>query len=175
MATDKVKRSDQSKVTVSHILGEIVWLLGQSKLHRDITAGQMNWLIMPPIIHRQFHIFREGECPIGVALWATLDEGGERKVMRGLRETGERMSDADWTAGDRLWLVELVAPFSSSGNRHAELMMGDLVTGPFSNKSFKMLTMNPQTGISEVMSLPANLGHTFVEKTAQILRETDAC
>lgn len=162
-------------VTVSHILGETVWLLSQSSGHADVTAVEMNWLLMPPILRRQFHMFREGERPIGAAIWAMLDEAGEQKVMKGLRETGAKLDDAEWTAGDRLWLIELIAPFATVENRHAELMMADLITGPFSKRAFKMLRKNPDSGESQVVSIPSDMGERLVQNTLEKMGASGSC
>lgn len=165
MTSDAANAAKSKPVTVSHVFGEIVWLLSQSERHASITAGDMSWLIMPPILSRQFYIFREGERPIGVALWATLDEASERKVMQGLRATNAKLEDAEWTAGERLWLVELVAPFATTENRHAELMMADLVTGPFSQRAFKMLSSNAGNRDQQVVEVPSDVGQRLVKDT----------
>lgn len=175
MTSNAVNAVKQKPVTVSHVFGEIVWLLSQSERHASITAGDMSWLIMPPILNRQFHIFREGQRPIGVAIWAMLDEAGESKVMQGLRTTNAKLEDAEWTAGDHLWLVELVAPFSTAENRHAELMMADLVTGPFSERSFKMLSTDPHNSDQHVVAVPANVGQRLVKDTLEMVGASSTC
>lgn len=175
MTADQNEARVPKPVTVSHIFGEIVWLLSQSPRHADFTAVEMNWLLMPPILRRQFHIFREGEHPIGAAIWAMLDDAGEQKVMKGLRETGAKLEDAEWTAGDRLWLIELIAPFATVENRHAELMMADLITGPFSKRAFKMLSTNPDSGESQVVSIPSDMGERLVQNTLEKMGASGPC
>lgn len=175
MTADRSETGVPKPVTVSHIFGEIVWLLSQSSRHAAVTAAEMNWLLMPPILHRQFHIFREGERPIGAAIWAMLEEAGEQKVMKGLRETGSQLEDAEWAAGDRLWLIELIAPFATVENRHAELMMADLITGPFSKRAFKMLSKNPDSGESQVVSIPSDMGERLVQGTLEKMEGSSPC
>lgn len=169
MTADRSDAGVPKPVTVSHIFGEIVWLLGQSARHSDITARDMSWLIMPPILHRQFHIFREGERPIGAAIWAMLDEAGEHKVMQGLQASGKTLEYAEWNAGDRLWLIELISPFATAENRHAELMMADLVTGPFSDKDFNMLTRHHKGGEMKVVSVPARTKNLLKQRIKEIM------
>ena len=60
----------KSAPTVSHLLGEITWLMTQSPLHKAMQIGDIEWLAMPALIHRQFYIFRDGDRPVGLALWA---------------------------------------------------------------------------------------------------------
>lgn len=69
--------------TVSQVLGEITWLMTQSPRHKAIPLGDLEWLLMPAILLRQFRIFYKGEQPVGVALWALADElGGEADGYR---------------------------------------------------------------------------------------------
>jgi cytolysin-activating lysine-acyltransferase len=56
--------------TVAQVLGEIAWLMTQSPRHKVIPFGDLEWLVMPAILLRQFRIFYNGEQPVGVALWA---------------------------------------------------------------------------------------------------------
>jgi cytolysin-activating lysine-acyltransferase len=161
-------------VTVSHVFGEIVWLLSQSRHHTHLTVHDMNWLVMPAVQLRQFHIFREGERPVGVVLWALLDEPAEQKVMRGLRD-GSKLEESDWTAGDRLWLVEFVAPFANQENRQAEVMMADLVTGRFANRAFSLMRTDPANGDVKMLSVPADTGSKLAQKTQENLGEYLSC
>lgn len=175
MTSDDANASKHRPVTVSHVFGEIVWLFSQSERHASITARDMSWLIMPPVLNHQFHIFREGERPIGVALWAMLDESGESKVMQGLRATNARLEGAEWMAGNRLWLVEFVAPFATTENRHAELMMADLVTGPFSQRAFKVLSTNFKSSDQQVVEIPADAGQRLVKDTLEMMGVPSTC
>ena len=43
--------------TVSQVLGEITWLMTQSPRHKAIPLGDLEWLLMPAILLRQFRIF----------------------------------------------------------------------------------------------------------------------
>lgn len=174
--TSQEKKADSKKgITVSHVFGEIVWLLSQSKPHLDLTVQDMNWLVMPSIHRHQFQIFREGERPVGVALWALLDDAGERKITKGFRSPYTKLEDAEWSAGDRLWLIEFVAPFSTTDNRHAELMMADLVTGPLANRAFKFLRTDSAVGEMQVVSVPADAGATLVKGVKETLGTVVPC
>lgn len=43
--------------TVSHVLGEIVWLFGESPLHQNLAIKDLKWLVMPPVLLEQFRIY----------------------------------------------------------------------------------------------------------------------
>jgi cytolysin-activating lysine-acyltransferase len=40
--------------TVAQVLGEITWLMTQSPRHKAIPLGDLEWLLMPAILLRQF-------------------------------------------------------------------------------------------------------------------------
>lgn len=139
--------SDGAPRTVAEALGQIVWLLSQSALHRELKLKDLEWSFMPPVLKEQFRVFRFGtlpplpglqdaspafsgltqqaleQLPLGVAIWANLSEVAERKL-----EQGQRLELEEWNSGDRLWLIEFVTPFATPGNGLAEAMLTDLLT-----------------------------------------------
>jgi cytolysin-activating lysine-acyltransferase len=144
--------------TVSHLLGEMSWLLTQSLLHRALAIGDLEWLVMPALIHRQFYIFRDGDKPVGLALWARCNEVAEAKLERGMLEPEHRLTLEEWTSGERIWLVDLVAPFANEANKHRELMIADLISGPLAGKSFMFHQTDPSTGKRTVQTVAADAG-----------------
>jgi cytolysin-activating lysine-acyltransferase len=93
--------------TVAQVLGEIAWLMTQSPRHKAIPLGDLEWLLMPAILLRQFRIFYKGEQPVGVALWALTDE-----MVAGRIDAGDkRLAAVEWKSGSNMRIVELVAPF----------------------------------------------------------------
>lgn len=150
--------------TVAEGLGRVVWLLSQSPTHKHLKLADLEWSIMPAIVHEQFRLFsfgplpglsdvdesslmpgvsREGleNMPLGVALWGLLSEAAEEKVER-----GERLTPEEWKSGDRLWLLELIVPFATPENKLAELMLSDLMNGPFKGRDFSLHRTDPATG-----------------------------
>lgn len=144
--------------TVSHILGEMTWLLSQSPLHRVLAIGDLEWLVMPALIHRQFYVFRDAERPVGLALWAKCDAAGEEKLERGMIQPENRLTLEQWVAGDRIWLVDLIAPFADSTNRHREIMIADLISGPLRGQAFSLHVTDPKTGERTVQRVAADAG-----------------
>ena len=90
--------------TVAEALGQIVWLLSQSPLHKKLKIEDLEWSFMPAILHEQFRVFRFGplpglenvdpksfgplgmtkegleQLPLGVAIWAKLSAEAEAKL-----------------------------------------------------------------------------------------------
>ncbi|MDQ8757649.1 toxin-activating lysine-acyltransferase [Sphingosinicella sp. LHD-64] len=150
-------------ITVSHLLGEITWLLTQSPLHKALQIGDLEWLVMPALIHRQFYIFRDGDRPIGLALWARCNREAEAKLDRGMIEPENRLTPEEWVSGETVWLVDLVAPFADAANKHREIMMADLISGPLKNQAFKFHQTDPQTSKRTVRTVDADAGEKLRE------------
>jgi cytolysin-activating lysine-acyltransferase len=103
--------------TVAQVLGEITWLMTQSPRHKAIPLGDLEWLVMPAILLRQFRIFYQGDRPVGVALWALADD----LVARRIDANDRRLTAVEWKSGGNLRIVELVAPFGGEAEMRAQV------------------------------------------------------
>jgi cytolysin-activating lysine-acyltransferase len=118
---------------VSEVLGEIVWLMSQSPLHKQFFISGLEWLVMTPVLLQQFRLFYDKDKPIGVAFWGTVSEEVEQRLAAGTT----RLRPQDWKSGDRLWVVEIIAPFGG-----AEAMVQDLKAKVFAEKQMKFLALD---------------------------------
>jgi len=150
-------------MTISHLLGEMTWLLTQSPLHRGFAIGDLEWLVMPALIHRQFYVFRDGDRPVGLALWAKCGAEAQAKLERGMAEPENRLTLEEWTGGPEIWLVDLVAPFADQVNNHRAVMIADLVSGPLEGQTFKFHQTDPATGARTVQTVAADMGERLKE------------
>ena len=124
--------TDQSK-TLSTVLGEIIWLMTRSTNHRYYFITDLEWMVLQPVSLGQFRVFHGEEFPVGVFFWAYVNEEVEKRLSEGI----VRLSPDDWKSGDRLWLVDVIAPF---GN--VEQMLEDVVKNVFPTTPFKYLQRN---------------------------------
>jgi cytolysin-activating lysine-acyltransferase len=159
-------------MTVSHLLGEMTWLLTQSPLHRGFALGDLEWLVMPALIHRQFYIFRDGGRPVGLALWAQCGPEAEAKLERGMVEPDARLTLEEWRGGPNIWLVDLVAPFSDDRNHHRAVMIADLISGPLQGQAFKFHQTDPATGFRTVQTVAADAGEKLKEAIRAAARDS---
>lgn len=164
-------RAAARPVTVSHILGEISWLVSQSARHAQFRVSDLGWLVMPAIPLRQFHIFRDGDRPVGVALWAFPPATAEEMLGSGPLSPASRFPGDAWRGGERLWLVDLVAPFATDENHQLPLMIGDLMAGPFRGREFRMLAFDRQGGGQRVSVVAADAGQRLADQVAGALRQ----
>lgn len=143
-----------AKPTVSHMLGELTWLLSQSSTHKHFSIGDLEWLVMPAILLEQFRVFHGEKHPLGFALWARFSEEAEKRFLEQVEAgRGARLRPQDWKSGDRLWLIELVAPFATAENKLNEAMLADLVDNVFRTEPFKLHVVNPKTGKREMKEI----------------------
>lgn len=144
--------------TVSHLLGEMVWLLTQSPLHRAMQIGDIEWLCMPALLKQQFYLFREGDQPVGLAMWAKCGADAEKKLEGGMIELENRLTLEEWNSGDRVWLVDLIAPFATNQNKQREIMIADLISGPLKGIEFRFHQTDPSTGERKVQTVTGDAG-----------------
>ena len=103
--------------TVAQVMGEITWLMTQSPRHKAIPLGDLEWLVMPAILLRQFRIFYKGDQPVGVALWALADALVAKRIDAGDR----RLTAVEWKSGAAMRIVDIVAPFGGEAEMRAQL------------------------------------------------------
>jgi cytolysin-activating lysine-acyltransferase len=129
--------------TVSAVLGEVVWLLTQSPQHKQsFFLGDLEWMAMPPILLQQFRLFYAKDRPIGVVLWAFVDEEVEARLLSG----NARLRPQDWKSGDRLWIVEAVAPFGGTDE-----MLKDLKAKVFPDREVRFRAVEEGKGVAKAL------------------------
>jgi cytolysin-activating lysine-acyltransferase len=106
--------------TVAQVLGEIAWLMTQSPRHKPIRLSDLEWLVMPAILLRQFRIFYKGEQPVGVALWALADDLVAKRIDAG----DTRLAAVEWKSGSNMRIIDIVAPFGGEAEMRAKV--GDI-------------------------------------------------
>jgi hemolysin-activating ACP:hemolysin acyltransferase len=95
--------------TMANMLGEVVWLMSQSPAHKQFFISDLEWFVMTPLL-LQFRVFYAKDRPMGVVLWASVsDEVAER-----LASGTTKLRPQDWKSGDKLWVIEVIAPFGGA-------------------------------------------------------------
>jgi cytolysin-activating lysine-acyltransferase len=111
------KQPGPAPKTLAQVLGEIIWLMTQSPRHKAVPLGDLEWLVMPAILLRQFRIFYNGEQPVGVALWALVDDLVAKRIDAG----NNRLTAVEWKSGAIMRIVDLVAPFGGEAEMRAQV------------------------------------------------------
>jgi cytolysin-activating lysine-acyltransferase len=117
-AADRTKsQAEPPPKTVAQVLGEISWLMTQSPRHKAMALGDLEWLVMPAILLRQFRIFYNGEQPVGVVLWALVDDLVAKRIDAG----DKRLAAVEWTSGTNMRIIDIVAPFGGEAEMRGQL------------------------------------------------------
>jgi cytolysin-activating lysine-acyltransferase len=124
----------QTPITGGTALGNAVWLMMNMPNYRHVFLSDLEWMVLPAILLNQYRLFNADGKVVAFAAWAYLSEAVEKR----LQEADPRLAPAEWKSGDRLWLIDLFAPFG-----HAEAALAELRQSAFAGKSFKMHRRNP--------------------------------
>lgn len=116
------------------VFGQVVWLMMNIPAYRHVFLTDLEWMVLPPILLGQHRLFRAENRIVAFAAWAYLSEAAETR----LQEPNPRLAPADWKSGDRLWLVDVFAPFG-----HQEVALKELRETAFAGKTFKMHRRGP--------------------------------
>lgn len=92
----------------AEVFGAAVWLWMQSEAHKDIPLHVLNQLLLPAIGYRQFMIGSVEGRPVFFLSWALFDEAAEHRY---LHSHPSSLPETDWNSGDRLWVIDWIAPF----------------------------------------------------------------
>lgn len=115
-------------------LGQVVGLMMASPSHKHLFVTDLEWLVAPPILLRQFRIFRRDSAPVGFVSWAFLStEAGERLAAGRIK-----LSPAEWNTGGQPWLIDVVAPFGGG-----EAMIKEIKEKVFADRKLKVLQPAP--------------------------------
>jgi cytolysin-activating lysine-acyltransferase len=121
-------------ITGGTALGHAVWLMMNMPNYRHVFLSDLEWMVLPAILLNQYRLFNADGKVVAFAAWAYLSEAVEKR----LQETDPRLAPAEWKSGDRLWLIDLFAPFG-----HAEASLTELRQSSLAGKSFRMHKRNP--------------------------------
>lgn len=149
METKKEESTEQEKkgpvYDVAHIMGQMLWLMLVSKSHRfNFFVGDMEWLIMPPIILKQFKIYYTSENkPAAAVLWAKVNDEVEGRLKNGQR----KLTQEEWNSGESNWIIDMIAPYGQ-----IDTILEDLQKNVFAGSEFNFVKTTPD-GKREIVTL----------------------
>ena len=119
--------------TVSAVLGEIVWLMSQSPIHKQFFIADLDWFVMTPVLLGQFRLFYAQNKPVGVVLWAKVNDDIEARLAAGTT----KLRPQDWKCGEKLWVVEVISPFGGP-----EEMVANFKAHVFPDREVRYVTVS---------------------------------
>ncbi len=102
---------DQNSAAAEHYreLGELVWLASHSGPHRRMQIDEIEEIFLAPLAIGQLRRWSRGRVVVALATWAWLSEEAEATYL----QTG-KVPSGDWGSGDRLWFIDVIAPFGDA-------------------------------------------------------------
>lgn len=116
------------------LLGEVMWLMAHSPIHRSWPIESLMQWVTPALLHRQCRVYRRQGKPIAYVSWAYLSKEVEEAYV--LNPSG--LQPKDWKSGDRIWLLDVLAPFGGS-----RAIARDLKNGIFKDSVGRALRVKP--------------------------------
>lgn len=126
--------SEPATRTGLSMLGEIAWLMAQSPLHRSWPLESLMQWVAPALALKQCRTYHRDQRPVAYVSWARLSRETEEAYV--LNPRG--LQPANWNNGQRLWVIDLIAPFGDGGT-----VIRDLRTGLFRDEVVRALRVKP--------------------------------
>lgn len=101
---------ESGSVSNTSVLGEMTWLYSNSRIHREWPIGSIQQWLLPPLLTKQFRVYRKGDKPIGFVTWAWMSKEVEEAYVLNTAS----LQPKDWKSGDRGWIIDWVVPFGGT-------------------------------------------------------------
>lgn len=102
----------KSKMTAASF-GEMVSLLMRSTHYKHYSLAELEWLLLPPLMHNQFLVVEArskengASVPVGLALWASVSEDTNKRLSENLDQPIKLRPD-EWKSGDNHWIIDVI-------------------------------------------------------------------
>jgi len=100
----------QPHPTVGQMLGEIVWLMTQSPIHRERFISELETSVLRPLSLNNYRLYKDDSLPRAVVFWAKVSD----EVQERLKQGNARLKAEDWNSGNHYWVVDIVTPFGQA-------------------------------------------------------------
>lgn len=111
------------------VYGDFLFLAFRSPRHAEMPVSVLRRYFEPAVETGQFRIFRFDDVPRGLFTWAFLNSAAEEKLI-----TGEPLDPEDWTSGENLWIIDLIAPYRGLT---ASMVRWIMRRGNFTDRQFR--------------------------------------
>jgi cytolysin-activating lysine-acyltransferase len=102
------------------VLGPALWLYARDPLRRYSFMGDMDWLLLPPVVLDQCRLFMKDGIPFGFFTWALVSDAIDQRLRSGVA----KLAPHEWKSGEHLWLIDMVSPFGRPDAMINELLQG---------------------------------------------------
>lgn len=135
-------------------LGKIASLWSQSSFHQKRNIQFMSDFIVPPVELDQYLLIEKKGLPVAYCSWAYLDEKEELEYIK----SSFRLALESWNKGDRLWLIDWIAPF---GKKHSFEMKSQL-NNKFKNTFARAIRIKNNSNVIRIKNFISASANTEV-------------
>ncbi|NIA72063.1 toxin-activating lysine-acyltransferase [Pelagibius litoralis] len=90
----------------SQVFGQVISTMMQSPQHRHLLLSDLEWRVIPPLRLQQYRLVQRNGTAAGFVSWALVSE----EVEQQLQQPDFRLRPQDWKSGDRVWIIDVIAP-----------------------------------------------------------------
>ncbi len=133
----------KSKMTAASF-GEMVSLLMRSTHYKHYSLAELEWLLLPPLMHNQFLVVEArskengASVPVGLALWASVSEDTNKRLSENLDQPIKLRPD-EWKSGDNHWIIDVIGD-----EKIIQALHGKLTNEVFVGKTCKLRSIDDQ-------------------------------
>jgi cytolysin-activating lysine-acyltransferase len=137
VSAEEAKKRALAAKQVAAAFGEFVMLMMRSPNERHHTLTDLEWLIVPGLINRQYALAEAQSketgmvSPVGGVLWAFVSEEVDKRLSD--LSTPLRLKPSEWRSGDIPWIVS-----AHGDNRVLAGLIQQLTTTLFKDRKPKM-------------------------------------
>lgn len=152
---EKVRR-DSGTLRNALAFTQVVGVLMRSPRYRRFTLGDLEWLVIPPLLAGQFRIGEikpdknEGAAmPVAIVLWASVSAEVDKRLMQA-EGAWLQLKPEEWKSGDILWLAH-----ATGETRFVQHVVEELRKTTLKGRQVKVLGRD-QEGKSKIHVLDAS-------------------
>lgn len=137
---------------------QIIAVLMRDRNFRALPIGELEWLVLPPLMHGQFglahaHVSQPDAknkengkkptalVPVAVALWARVSPNVDKALSANL-SSPIKLQPADWVSGENIWLLAL-----AGDQRALPKFLAQLSQTEFKGRQVKMRKRGPDGSV----------------------------
>ena len=106
LSMEEIEKSKQALSRLP-ILGPALWLYARDPVRKYMFMGDLDWMLLPPVVLDQCRLYSKSELPFAFITWAFVND----KVDERLRSKHPKIAPHEWKSGDKVWLIDVVTPF----------------------------------------------------------------
>lgn len=117
---------EQARASLAKLpmLGPALWLYSNSPDKKYMFVGDMQWLLLPPVVLDQCRLYTKNGIPWAFITWAKVSDAIHQRLSSGVA----KIAPHEWNSGEHIWIIDMVAPFGG-----IEACIDDLRTSLLAN------------------------------------------